>query len=56
MFGVRADRRSAFYKALGKGPQAIFPIQFSAPELATGVVAGRVDGFYRGTQNIEIER
>jgi hypothetical protein len=57
MFGVRADRRSAFYKALGKRPEAIFPIQFSAdPNLATGVVTGRVDGFYRGTQNLEIQR
>ena len=57
MFGVRAERRSAFYKALGKGAEAIFPIQFNAaPELATGVVVGQVDGFYRGTQNLEIER
>lgn len=37
--------------------EAIFPIQFNAaPELATGVVVGQVDGFYRGTQNLEIER
>jgi hypothetical protein len=57
MFSIRADRRSAFYKALGKGPEAIFPIRFSTdPNLATGVVTGRVDGFYRGTRNVEIER
>jgi hypothetical protein len=29
MFGVRPDRRSAFYKALGKGLEAIFPIPIS---------------------------
>jgi hypothetical protein len=46
MFGVRPDRRSEFYKAVGKGPEAIFPIQFNAaPKLATGVVVGQVDGF-----------
>ena len=56
MFRIRADRRSAFYKALGEGPEAIFPIRFSAdPNLATGVVTGRVDGFYRGTRTYEVE-
>jgi hypothetical protein len=56
MFGVRADRRMAFYKALGRGPEAIFPIRFSAnPDLATRVVAGQVDGFYRGTPNPTVE-
>jgi len=56
MFGVRADQRVASYKALGKGPEAISPIRFStAPRLATGVVAGRVDGFYRGTQKLTVE-
>jgi hypothetical protein len=40
----------------GDGPEAIFPIRFSAdPDLATGVVAGRVDGFYRGTRMLEVE-
>jgi len=56
MFGVRADQRMAFYRALGKGPEAIFPIRFSTdPDLATGVVAGQVDGFYRGTPNPTVE-
>ena len=56
MAGVRPDRRSAFYRALGKGPESIFPIRFSAdPDLATGVVAGRIDGFYRGTRTFEVE-
>ena len=56
MFDVRADRRTAFYTALGKGPEAVFPMRFKAhPALATGVVAGQVDGFYRGSQNPEAE-
>ena len=56
MFGVRADRRTAFYKARGKGRDAVFPMHFSArPDLATGVVAGRLDGFYRGTPTLEVE-
>src|SRR5262249_59295098 len=56
MGGVRPDRRRAFYEALGKGPEAIFPIRFSTDhDLATGVVAGRVDGFYRRTRTIEVE-
>ena len=56
MAGVRADERTAFYQALGKGPEAIFPLQFgAAPNVATGVAAGQVDGFYRGTRTIEVE-
>jgi hypothetical protein len=56
MAGIRADERTAFYEALGKGPEAIFPIRFSTdPDLATGVVAGRVDGFYRGTRTTKVE-
>ena len=56
MVGVQSDQRTAFYKALGKGPEAIFPMRFSADSgLATGVVAGQVDGFYRGTRNLELE-
>ena len=56
MAGIRGDERMAFYQALGKGPEAIFPIRFSTdPDLATGVIAGRVDGFYRGTRIIEVE-
>jgi hypothetical protein len=57
IFGLSAERRSAFYKALGKGPEAIFPIRFSADlNLAIGVVTGRIDGFYKGTRNLKIER
>jgi hypothetical protein len=56
MAGIRANERTAFYEALGKGPEAIFPIRFSTdPDLATGVAAGQVGGFYRGTRTIEVE-
>jgi hypothetical protein len=54
--GIRPDQRMAFYKALGKGPEAIFPIRFSTdPDLAKGVAAGQIDGFYRGTRTTEVE-
>ena len=36
MFRVRAERRSAFYKALGKGPEAIFLIQSGISAGASG--------------------
>ena len=54
--GVRPDRRRAFYEVLGKGPEAIFLIRFSTdPDLATGVAAGQIDGFYRGTRTTEVQ-
>jgi hypothetical protein len=56
MAGVRPDRRTALYEALGKGPEALFPIRFSTDaDLATGVAAGQIDGFYRGTRVIDVE-
>jgi hypothetical protein len=56
MAGVRPDQRMAFYEALGKGPEAIFPIRVSTdPNLATGVTAGQIDGFYRGARTTEVE-
>ena len=56
MAGIRKDERTAFYNALGRGPEAIFPIRFSTdPDLATGVAAEQIDGFYRGTRTIEVE-
>jgi len=56
MAGIRAVERKTFYQALGKAPEAIFPIRFgTAHNLATGVAAGQVDGFYRGTGPIEVE-
>jgi hypothetical protein len=54
--GIRPDRRTAFYYALGKGPEAVFPIRFRTdPDLAKGVAAGQIDGFYRGTRTTEVE-
>ena len=56
MAGVRANERTAFYGALGKAQEAIFPIRFSTdPDLATGVAAGQIDGFYRGTRTTEVQ-
>jgi hypothetical protein len=56
MFGVKPEERQAFYEALGKSPQAIFPLQFSADVgLAAGVTAGRVEGFYRRSRDVQIE-
>jgi hypothetical protein len=56
MFGVPADVQQAFYSALGKGVEAVFPLRFSAePGLATGAVAGWVEGFYRGSQEIQVK-
>jgi hypothetical protein len=59
MFGVRPERKEAFYAAISKAPDAIFPISFAAdPGLATGAVMGSVDGFYRRPRDgvIEVER
>ena len=36
-----------FYAAVGKRPEEVFPVEFSAnPALFKGVVSGRIDGFY----------
>jgi hypothetical protein len=46
--GVPVQERQAFYAALGKPPDAVFPLRFAAERgLSTGVVMGEVDGFYR---------
>ncbi len=48
MFGVPATERAAFYEALGFRSEEIFPIAYSAsPNLAAGVIAGTLGGFYR---------
>jgi hypothetical protein len=48
MRGVAPEKRAAFYSAIGKPPEAIFPLQFiGEPNLSTGIVTGQVDGFYR---------
>jgi hypothetical protein len=59
MFGVRPDEKAAFYAAIGKTPDVIFPVRFSAdPGLARGAVTGIVEGFYRRSRSgvIEFER
>lgn len=36
-----------FYAAIGKRPKDVFPVEFSAdPALYSGIVSGRLDGFY----------
>jgi hypothetical protein len=59
MFGVPIEERQALYAALGKTPDAVFPLRFSVdPSLATGDVSGQVCGFYRhafGDQGARIE-
>lgn len=36
-----------FYKAIGKRPEEVFPVEFSAdPALFKGIVSGRLDGFF----------
>jgi hypothetical protein len=48
--GVPAEVRKAFYDALGKAPESIFPITFVADaRIATGTPATLVNGFYRST-------
>ncbi len=47
MIGVPTCEREAFYAALNKSADAIFPIHFSADSnLASGVLTGQIDGFY----------
>ena len=55
--GITEKRRQAFYAAIRKDATTAFPLRFSAdPRLATGTVAGQVDGFYRSNgSNIQIE-
>ena len=55
--GVSLPVRQAFYAALGKTPEAVFPLRFTvATGLATGFVSGEVLGFYRiAGDDIEVE-
>ncbi len=40
--------RQEFYTTIGKTPSEVFPISFHAdPKLATGILSGRLEGFYR---------
>jgi hypothetical protein len=46
--GVSAEKRQAFYAAIGKSPDAVFPLRFDAdPKFAVGILTGQVTGFYR---------
>jgi len=52
-FQLRRDHRSRrqcvldFYIAIGKLPDQVFPVEFSAdPALFKGIVSGRINGFY----------
>lgn len=58
MPGVHPDRKAAFYAAVGTGAEAIFPVEFAADAgLATGVISGRIEGFYRRSRDTtEVER
>jgi hypothetical protein len=56
MFGIPAEERQAFYSALEKFPDAVFPLRFDADSgLATGAVAGQIEGFYCGALEIIVE-
>jgi hypothetical protein len=51
MLGIPENARRAFYTAAAKEPEDIFPIQFHAdPQLAEGLVSGRLDGFFKSTK------
>jgi hypothetical protein len=44
---LRRKRVLDFYGAIGKRPEEVFPVEFSAvPALFNGIVSGRLDGFY----------
>jgi hypothetical protein len=48
IIGFSNEQRQAFYTALREQAHAVFPIRFAAdPDLATGVVSGCINGFYR---------
>ncbi|HEY7363183.1 MAG TPA: hypothetical protein VIE37_03670 [Methylomirabilota bacterium] len=55
--GVPPRERHALYAALGKPPEAVFPLRFAAePGLATGVATGDVAGFYRlDGEDVDVE-
>jgi hypothetical protein len=48
LFGVPPEERQAFYAAIGKPPEAVFPLRFSVDAaLASGESSGLFHGFYR---------
>jgi hypothetical protein len=57
--GVPLEKRQALYSALGKSAEDTFPVRFHADSsLATGILSGEVDGFYRviSKKPVQIER
>jgi len=48
MLGIPATTQKELYAALGRAPDAIFPLRFSAdPKVVKGFASGQVEGFYR---------
>ncbi len=48
ILGINDEHRRAFYTAVGKEPELIFPIDFQIPrKLSTGALGGQIAGFYR---------
>ena len=48
--GISAENRAVFYTAVGKPPSEVFPIRFcAASKLSTGILSGKLEGFYRGS-------
>lgn len=46
--GISMAKREAFYIALNKSTDEIFPLRFSASaQLATGVLTGCIEGFFQ---------
>jgi hypothetical protein len=57
--GIPAQGRAAFYQALGKRADQVFPIRVAADEgLTGGVSSAQVDGFYKTSRKggVEVER
>lgn len=57
--GVPVERRQALYSILGRSAEDAFPMRFHAdPSLATGILSGEVEGFYRviSKKPVQIER
>jgi hypothetical protein len=56
MFDASAEKKAAFYSAMRKGSEAIFPLRFAADRgLSKGFVSGTLEGFYRQGRSIEVE-
>src|SRR6266496_2076353 len=55
--GIASQTQQELYAAVGKGPDAIFPLRFNADAgLTTGICKGQIEGFYRGDRDgIHIE-